>query len=101
MFAVNISLITHYQFRITVQLNVNHTVDSSEPDDGSEEAPEMKSRPNFEVDIEKGGKTLSFTCSYIHVHDGPEQEAKEQGFGEYINRHHFLNYIYKVAEGNK
>jgi len=66
--------------KITVQLNINHTVDSSEPDDGSEEAPEMKSRPNFEVDIEKGGKTLSFTCSYIHEHDGPEREAKEQGF---------------------
>ena len=76
------SSVLPYDFRITVQLNINHTVDSSEPDDGSEEAPEMKSRPNFEVDIEKGGKTLSFTCSYIHEHDGPEREAKEQGFGE-------------------
>ena len=69
-------------FRIKIQLNVNHTVDSAEPDDGSEEAPEMKSRPSFEVDIEKGGKTLSFTCRYIHAGDETEREAKEQGFGE-------------------
>ena len=49
-------------------MNVNHTVDSAEPDDGSEEAPEMKSRPNFEVDIVKtGGKTLSFSCSFLSL----------------------------------
>ena len=37
------------------------------------QAPEMLSRPNFEVDIVKSsGKTLSFTCSYLH--------PDEQGF---------------------
>ena len=34
----------------------------------------MLSRPNFEVDIVKpGGKTLSFSCSYIH----PEEQSGE------------------------
>ena len=43
-------------------MNVNHTVDSAEPDDGTQEAPEMKSKPNFEIDIVKSsGKTLSFS----------------------------------------
>ncbi|XP_023331539.1 complement component 1 Q subcomponent-binding protein, mitochondrial [Eurytemora carolleeae] len=60
--------------KIIVSLNVNHTVDSAEPDDGTGEAPEMMSRPNFEVDIVKSnGKTLSFTCTYVH----PEEMAQE------------------------
>jgi hypothetical protein len=68
--------------RIIVSLNVNHTVDSAEPDDGTQEAPEMKSKPNFEVDIVKpDGKTLSFSCSYIIEHD--EQGSQEEGFGNY------------------
>merc|ERR1719348_2925724 len=59
--------------KVMVTLNVNHTVDSAEPDDGTEEAPEMLSRPNFEVDlIKSGGKTLSFSCSYV----GPEENAE-------------------------
>ena len=34
----------------------------------------MMSRPNFEVDIVKSnGKTLSFTCTYVH----PEEMAQE------------------------
>jgi len=51
----------HGNEKIVVTLNVNHTVDSAEPDDGSEEAPEMKSMPNFEVDIAKSdGRTIIF-----------------------------------------
>ncbi len=69
--------------RIEIHLNVNHSVDSAEPDDGSEAAPEMKCKPNFEVDIVKGGKTLSFTCSYVHEYDSDSTEAKEQGYGTY------------------
>merc|ERR1719348_307058 len=64
--------------KIIVSLNVNHTVDSAEPDDGTGEAPEMLSRPNFEVDIVKSnGKTLSFTCNYVH----PE-EMQQDGDGQ-------------------
>ena len=70
--------------KVVVSMNVNHTVDSAEPDDGSQEAPEMKSKPNFEIDIVKpGGKTLSFSCSYI-MNEGemPEGQA-EEGMGQY------------------
>jgi len=64
--------------KVVVTLNVNHTVDSAEPDDGQGEAPEMMSRPNFEVDIVKSnGKHLSFTCSYLHPEE--QQGGEEQG----------------------
>lgn len=63
---------------VMITLNVNHTVDSAQPDDGSEEAPEMLSRPNFEVDLIKaGGKTLSFTCSYVYPEANSEAEEAE------------------------
>jgi len=64
---------------IMITLNVNHTVDSAVPDDGSEEAPEMLSKPSFEVDlIKSNGKTLSFTCSYTRDEEHPEGMADEQ-----------------------
>ena len=69
-------------------MNVNHTVDSAEPDDGSEEAPEMKSRPNFEVDIVKStGKSLSFSCSFVappDPNDVQAQQPSEEGFGKFF-----------------
>ena len=68
-------------------MNVNHTVDSAEPDDGSEEAPEMKSKPNFEIDLVKtGGKTLSFSCSFApppEAHD--PQSPSEEAYGKLTN----------------
>eukprot|EP00088_Acartia_fossae_P058875 TRINITY_DN6938_c0_g1_i1.p1 TRINITY_DN6938_c0_g1~~TRINITY_DN6938_c0_g1_i1.p1 ORF type:complete len:242 (+),score=71.51 TRINITY_DN6938_c0_g1_i1:34-759(+) len=68
--------------KVIVSLNVNHTVDSAEPDDGTGEAPEMMSRPNFEVDIVKGnGTTLSFTCSYVHPDEmSADAEAQDDVF---------------------
>jgi len=68
--------------KIIVSLNVNHTVDSAEPDDGTGEAPEMLSRPNFEVDIVKSnGRTLSFTCAYVHPEEmEPGQEQDDDLF---------------------
>jgi len=69
--------------KVMVTLNVNHTVDSAEPDDGSEEAPEMLSRPNFEVDlIKKGGKTLSFSCSFVGPEEGQEGGSQEEGLDD-------------------
>jgi len=66
--------------KVIVSLNVNHTVDSAEPDDGTGEAPEMLSRPNFEVDIVKGnGKTLSFTCNYVHPEE-MQQDGEDDLF---------------------
>lgn len=62
--------------KVVISMNVNHTVDSAEPDDGTQEAPEMKSKPNFEVDIVKpSGKTLSFSCSFIAA--DPEEAGQE------------------------
>jgi len=72
----------HGNEKIIVTLNVNHTVDSAEPDDGSEEAPEMKSMPNFEVDITKSdGRTLSFSCSYLNP-DGEAPSSQEEQFDD-------------------
>lgn len=57
--------------KIVISFNINHTVDSEdEPeveDDGQGKAQlgEMKSKPNFEIDIVRGKKTLSFTCSFL------------------------------------
>lgn len=57
--------------RIVISFNINHTVDAEdEPEieaDANEQAQlgEMKSKPTFEVDIIRGGHTLSFTCSFL------------------------------------
>lgn len=54
-----------------ISFNVNHTVDAeNDPeieDDGAGKAElsEMKSKPNFEIDIVRGNRTLSFTCSFL------------------------------------
>lgn len=59
-----------------VKFNVNHTVDADEPEvfeneqrpekeQQSEEVDNIKSKPNFEVDIVRNGTTLSFTCSFL------------------------------------
>ena len=66
--------------KITIRLNVNHTVDSAVPDDGTEEAPEMKSKPSFDVHIVRGEKTLSFSCSFV-----PEDEAEPSSQEEQSN----------------
>lgn len=55
--------------KIRIAFNVNHTVDTeSEPEiDPSEDKPnfgEMKSKPNFTVDIVRGNQTLGLTCSF-------------------------------------
>ncbi|KAK7791055.1 hypothetical protein R5R35_007147 [Gryllus longicercus] len=55
--------------KITVFFNVNHTVDAeSEPElNPNMDKPEfadMRSKPNFEVDIQRGNRTLGFTCSF-------------------------------------
>ncbi|XP_031833609.1 complement C1q binding protein P32 [Nomia melanderi] len=58
---------------IKISFNINHTVDT-DPDeqldinrtaiDDSANIGEMKSKPNFTVDILRGNQTLGFTCSY-------------------------------------
>jgi len=51
---------------IKVTVNVNHTVDADmneEINPGQDEISEMRSKPNFSVEIEKNGKILEFGCS--------------------------------------
>ncbi|KAJ8675596.1 hypothetical protein QAD02_011382 [Eretmocerus hayati] len=55
--------------KITISFNVNHTVDTdTEPEiDPSADKPDvgdMKSKPNFEIDVKRGNQTLSFSCSF-------------------------------------
>ncbi|XP_033324079.2 complement C1q binding protein P32 [Megalopta genalis] len=55
--------------RIQITFNINHTVDTeTEPEidinSNNADVSEMKSKPNFEVDIKRDGITLGFTCSF-------------------------------------
>ncbi|KAH8370716.1 hypothetical protein KR093_004762 [Drosophila rubida] len=64
--------------KVVVSFNVNHTVDSEEepeinPNADKPELGEMRSKPQFEVDIIRGNSTLSFTCSYLQ---GEAQEGE-------------------------
>lgn len=69
--------------KIQISFNINHTVDTDDDAqnvDEIEEKPmaEMKSTPNFEVDITRGGKTLSFTCSFLKGIPAEEEYSKLQ-----------------------
>lgn len=77
--------------RITIKFNVNHTVDADQ--DNELEAPEseanddaIKSKPNFEVDVVRGGTTLSFTCQFL------EGQAAEGEYGK--NVHLFFTFSF-------
>lgn len=62
--------------KIQVSFNINHTVDASDAaefESDEQTMADMKSTPNFEVDIVRGGKTLSFTCSFLK---GPAEEGE-------------------------
>jgi complement component 1 Q subcomponent-binding protein len=73
--------------KILISFNVNHTVDADEEAEieQSMDKPnfaEMKSKPTFEIDIVRGGKTLSFTCSFLQAgHQAEEQDGYNDIFG--------------------
>lgn len=78
-------MISYVFFRIIVSFNINHTVDADDEAeiDPSMDKPnfaEMKSKPTFEVDLVRGGKTLSFTCSFLE--GGASQD--QDGYSEYF-----------------
>jgi len=56
---------------VTVSFNINQSVSSNSDDPDvsppleEEEDEVMKSKPNFEVDIQKDDTTLAFNCSYV------------------------------------
>ncbi|CAK1551354.1 unnamed protein product [Leptosia nina] len=64
---------------IKITFNVNHTVDSEDFGDDAQpekqEFAEMRSKPQFEVDIVRGDSTLGFTCSFLQ--DPPTTTADE------------------------
>jgi len=68
--------------KVVVSFNVNHSVDSEEepeinPNADKPELGEMRSKPQFEVDIIKGNSTLSFTCTFL------QGEAQEGEYSEF------------------
>ena len=68
---------------VTVTLNVNHSVDSDpEAEDLSESqgSEQLKARPAFNVDIVKGNRTVSFTCSYT---EGGVVEQQGEQYSEW------------------
>ncbi|KFM78219.1 Complement component 1 Q subcomponent-binding protein, mitochondrial, partial [Stegodyphus mimosarum] len=71
---------------ITVKANVNDPFES-EPDDvmdpnETQEPQEqrLQAKPQFTVEVKKGNKTLSFTCSYSEVDPNAEREAYNDSF---------------------
>ncbi|XP_013170297.1 PREDICTED: complement component 1 Q subcomponent-binding protein, mitochondrial isoform X2 [Papilio xuthus] len=55
---------------VKITFNVNHTVDSEDFGEGEvqtekQEFTEMRSKPQFEVDLVRGDATLGFTCSFL------------------------------------
>lgn len=70
-----------FNFRITINLNVNHTVSGSSGQPGEPEGEEMlSSQPDFEVDIKVGSQTLSLTCQFTPGTDITEGDHVEGGF---------------------
>ncbi|KAI5631190.1 mitochondrial glycoprotein domain-containing protein [Phthorimaea operculella] len=68
---------------VRITFNVNHTVDSDDLEgevagaggQEKQEFAEMRSKPQFEVDLVRGGTTLGFTCSFLN--EPPPQAADE------------------------
>ena len=67
-------------FRIEITVNVNHSVDADineaeiNPKADNVPAPEMKSKPHFEVKLIKGSVTTRFACSFVV--DGAEADEE-------------------------
>lgn len=67
--------------KIQISFNINHTVDTDDEGQNFDESDDksiadMKSTPNFEVDITRAGKTLSFTCSFLKGAPAEEEYSK-------------------------
>lgn len=68
---------------IKVSLNVNHSVDTDIEPQVDPKADnldlDLKAKPNFEVDITRGGQTLSFSCSFT---EAGQEEVDEGGYND-------------------
>jgi complement component 1 Q subcomponent-binding protein len=79
--------------KITVKFNVTNTVNANESEQEADlnptgqdpqtntsslSSPQLKSRPTFTVDINRGKQTLSFLCSYL-PNDYPDTREQHRG----------------------
>ncbi|CAG4959301.1 unnamed protein product [Parnassius apollo] len=67
---------------VRITFNVNHTVDSEDFGEGEvqadkQEFTEMRSKPQFEVDLVRGDSTLGFTCSFLQEPPAPGDEYND------------------------
>jgi len=101
----------HGSEKIKVTFDVNHTVDSDasseiegdKPPEQTEEAAQMVSKPNFTVEIEKGGQKLVFECVFIEPDfsgDESPAEAAEQ-YADFFNIEEIYMYQGEFNEKNK
>ena len=75
--------------KVVVKFNVTNTVNGDESDlnpseqdpQGNSPSTQLKSRPTFTVEINRGGQTLSFLCSYLpnDYPDAREQQPELEG----------------------
>ncbi|XP_059052086.1 complement component 1 Q subcomponent-binding protein, mitochondrial isoform X2 [Achroia grisella] len=70
---------------IRITFNVNHTVDSDdyegEVQQEKQEFAEMRSKPQFEVDVVRGDTTLGFTCSFLQEPPATSGDEYNDVFG--------------------
>jgi len=71
--------------KIVVKFNVTNSVNANESEHETvlnpteqDSSPQLKSRPTFTVDINRGGQTLSFLCSYL-PNDYPDAREQHRG----------------------
>jgi len=75
---------------ITIKLNVNHTVETQMPEgepsanQEKQEVAVMKSKPSFMIEINRGGKVLGFSCSYVQKFE-EEPHAEGDSFSDVFN----------------
>jgi len=99
----------HGSEKVTVTFDVNHTVDSdaaseTEPGKAAEQAQEppaaMVSKPNFTVEVEKGGQKLVFECAFIEP-DYAEEAANPEEYEDLFNIEEIYMYSGEFNEKNK
>lgn len=84
-----------FYFSINISFNVNHTVDADtddmNPNKDDVSIGNMKSKPNFTVDIVRDNQTLGFTCSF---NNQAGASGTDDNYSEYICYNTFSFKIY-------
>ncbi|KAB7507001.1 Complement component 1 Q subcomponent-binding protein, mitochondrial [Armadillidium nasatum] len=66
--------------KVSLSLNVNHTVGSN-PSVEEQQSDKLTSKPDFEVDVKIGSKTLSFSCQYTPEENLEGEDVVDDKFG--------------------